>query len=101
MWSGTESGRPDSAALSAIEREFPEHREWNEMLSCGFRAPDEGCGLPPNGTKCGRLVAVYPNLFKEQPDAPARFDSAAWRRLMEDIAFAGAERAVPSIAPRY
>ena len=30
VWRGTKSSGPDSAALSAIETEFPEHREWNE-----------------------------------------------------------------------
>ena len=111
VWRGTESSGPDSAALSAIEREFPEHREWNERLSYGFNSRDEDGGLPrkviSDGPVLGsdlwasRLVAVYPSLVTQQDDVPARFDSAAWRRLMEDIAFAGAERALPSIAPRY
>ena len=111
VWRGTKSSGPDSAALSAIEREFPEHREWNERLSYGFKLRDDHGGLPrqviSDGPVLGsdswasRLVAVYPNLMTQQDDAPAPFDSAAWRRLMEDIAFAGAERALPSIAPRY
>ena len=53
-----------------------------------------------SGSWASRLVAVYPSLMTQQDDLPARFDSAAWIRLMEDIAFAGAERALPSTAPR-
>ena len=111
VWRGTKSSGPDSAALSAIEREFPEHREWNERLSYGFNSRDQHGGLPRKVIRDGpvpgsdswasRLVAVYPSLKTQQDDAPARFDSAAWRRLMEDIAFAGAERALPSTAPGY
>ena len=111
VWRGTKSSGPDRVALSAIETEFPEHREWNERLSYGFKLRDDHGGLPRQVISDGpvpgsdswasRLVAVYPSLMTQQDDAPAPFDSAAWRRLMEDIAFAGAERALPSTAPRY
>ena len=111
LWRGTESSGPDSAALSAIEREFPEHRKWTERLSHAFNSRVEHGGLlrkvigdgsvPGSDSWASRLVAVNPSLMTQQDDAPSRFDSAAWRRLMEDIAFAGAERALPSIAPRY
>ena len=110
VWSGNEPNGLDRAALRAIEREFPEHREWNERLGYGFNAQEERDELPQEVASDGhvpssdpwasRLVAVYPSLITEQDDAAAHFDLAAWRRLMEDIAFAGAERAVPSIAPR-
>ena len=69
VWRGTESSGPDSAALSAIETEFPEHREWNERLSYGFNSRDEHGGLPRNVIRDGpvpgsdswasRLAAVY------------------------------------------
>ena len=83
VWRGTKSSGPDSAALSAIETEFPEHREWNERLSYGFNSRDEHGGLPRNVIRDGpvpgsdswasRLVAVYPSLKTQQDDAPATF----------------------------
>ena len=105
VWRGTKSRGPDSAALHAIERAFPEHREWNERLSYAFNSRDEHGGFPKNMNRDGpeswasRLVAVYPYSTTRQGDAPVRYIPAAWRRLMEDIAFANAERAVPSIGP--
>ncbi|MDE0229323.1 MAG: hypothetical protein OXJ62_10790 [Spirochaetaceae bacterium] len=102
VWRGTSSRGPDSDALRAIEREFPEHREWNEWLSYAFNSRDHG-GFPKKMNRDGpdswasRLVAVYPSATTQQGDAPVRYVPGARRRLMEDIAFANAERAVPSI----
>lgn len=109
VWRGDESDGPDRAAMSEIEAEFPEHHEWNELLRHGFtdRETDElQQKAVSNGSAsdsdpwASRLLAVYPSLLTEGSDAAVSIDVAAWRRLMEDIAFAGAERAVPIIAPR-
>ena len=103
VWGGTNSRRPNSDALRAIEKEFPEHREWNERLSYAFNSQDEHGGFPKKMTRDGpdswasRLVAVYPSATTQQGGAPVRYVPGPWRRLMEDVAFANAERAVPSI----
>ena len=109
VWRGSETDGLDRAAMSEIEDEFPEHHEWNERLRYGFNSlhTDElqhkaasnrsACDSDPWAS---RLLAVYPSLMTKGNDAGIRVEAAAWRRLMEDIAFAGAERAVPIIAPR-
>ena len=105
VWDGTRSRGPDSDALRAVEKGFPEHREWNERLSYALNSRDGHGGFPKEKNKDGpdswasRLVAVYPYAATQQGDAPLRYVPGAWRRLMEDIAFANAERAVPSIGP--
>ena len=47
----------------------------------------------------GRLIAVYPDLRTEgeSNEDGMRYDPAAMKRLLEDVAFAGADRTVPSI----
>lgn len=109
VWRGNEADGLDRAAMSEIEDEFPEHHEWNKRLRYGFNSlqTDE---LQPKAASnrsardsdrwASRLLAVYPSLMTKENDAGTRVAAAAWRRLMEDIAFAGAERAVPIIAPR-
>ena len=109
-WQGVESGGPDKAAIRAIDDEFPEHHRWNEWLSYAFVSREQrsqirhnaGIGERDNGSTSwtSRLLAAYPGLLKEHDDEVVSFDATALRRLFEDVAFAAAERAVPSIALR-
>ena len=108
VWRGDASDGLDRAAMNAIEKEFPEHHEWNERLRYAFNSRETGefhQGAVSNGSASGsdpwasRLLAVYPSHMAEGNDAAMSVEAAAWRRLMEDIAFAGAERSVPYIAP--
>ena len=48
----------------------------------------------------GRLSAVYPDLQTEEESNVdgMRYDPSAMKRLLEDVAFAGADRTVPGIA---
>ena len=107
-WRGIESGGLDKAAMRAIDDEFPEHHRWNEWLCYGFASPEQrarlrqraGIGEHDNGTASWtrRLLAPYPSFLNEHDDEAVGFDGTALRRLLEDVAFAAAERAVPSIA---
>ena len=109
-WQGVQSGGPDKAAIRAIDDEFPEHHRWNEWLSYAFVSREQrsqirhnaGIGERDNGSTSwtSRLLAAYPGLLKEHDDEVVSFDATALRRLFEDVAFAAAERAVPSIALR-
>ena len=103
--------------MSKIADEFPEHRRWNNWLCYGFagaekrnvirqeerdsisRAAHDGDDKIDATFWAGRLVAVYPELKTTEDDAhdDASYDSAALRRLLEDVAFAGADRALPSV----
>ena len=107
-WQGGDSGGLDKAAIRAIDDEFPEHRRWNEWLCYGFASREQrarlrqhaGIGENDNGTASwtSRLLAPYPRFLSEHDDEAVGFDGTALRRLLEDVAFAAAERAVPSIA---
>ena len=91
--------------MCAIAEEFPEHRRWNEWLCYGFASREQraqlrqraGIDRHDNGT-ASRLLAPYPGFLNQQDDEVVSYDGRALRRLLEDVAFAAAERAVPSIA---
>ena len=108
-WRGREGNGLDSAAMSGISADFPENRHWNKWLCYGFASGEErgklrreamNGGDGNGGTSWwGRLSAVYPDLQTEgeSNEDGMRHDPAAMRRLLEDVAFAGADRTVPSI----
>ena len=108
-WKGQEGNGLDREAMLEIRKEYPEHRRWNEWLCYGFTDKKErnrlrneakgGAGQPDDALWGGRLGAVYPDLETEDPgnEDIARYDPVALRRLLEDVAFAGAGRAFPSI----
>ena len=117
-WQGREEGGLDRAAMSKITEEFPENRRWNNWLLYGFidrearervrqeefdtvrqEATDNEEGISA-AFWGGRSSAVYPGLNTgddESGDAVC-YDPAALKRLLEDVAFAGAERALPSVS---
>ena len=109
-WQGWEGSGLDREALSAIAEEFPENRRWNDWLRYGFFSNEERSRLRQEAKDSsddteatfwrGRLSAVYPDLEKEEDDngIAVRYDPAALKRLLEDVAFAGAERALPSVS---
>ena len=109
-WQGWEGNGLDREALSAIAEEFPENRRWNDWLRYGFFSNEERSRLRQEAKDSsddteatfwrGRLSAVYPDLEKEEDDngIAVRYDPAALKRLLEDVAFAGAERALPSVS---
>ena len=108
-WRGREGNGLDSAAMSGISADFPENRHWNKWLCYGFVSGEErgklrreamNGGDGNGGTSWwGRLSAIYPDLQTEgeSNDDGMSHDPAAMRRLLEDVAFAGADRTVPSI----
>ena len=108
-WQGQGDSGLNRAAMSRVARDFPERCRWNDWLRYGFitgeernklRGEVEDAGDKTGGTFwSGRLSAVYPNLEMEEDenDGAVRYDPVALKRLTEDVAFAGAERALPSI----
>ena len=107
-WRGIESGGLDKVAMRAIDEEFPEHHRWNEWLCYGFASREQRAQLrqrdeigehdDSTASWTSRLLAPYPRFLSEHDDEAVGFDGTALRRLLEDVAFAAAERAVPSIA---
>ena len=109
-WQGGEGDGLDREALSSIAEEFPEHGRWHDWLRYGLVSSPERSGLRRKARDSddkadstfwnGRLSAVYPGLEKEEDenDGAPRHDPAGLRRLLEDVALAGAERAVPSVS---
>lgn len=109
-WQGREGNGLDCEALSTIAEEFPENRRWNDWLRYGFVSNEERSRLrqeardSSDNTEAtfwrGRLSAVYPDLEtdEDENDSAVRYDPAAMKRLLEDVAFAGAERALPSVS---
>ena len=89
----------DKTAMQQISSDFPQHRQWNRWLCYGFSSLEER-GQLRNEAQAGtsvrywidRLTAVYPVL------ASGEVDAVGQRRLVEEIAFAASERAVPSLA---
>ena len=108
-WRGQEGNGLDKAAMSGISSDFPENRHWNKWLCYGFASGEErgklrreamNGGDGNGGTSWwGRMIAVYPDLKTNGEDQEGEIDHdpAAMRRLLEDVAFAGADRTVPSI----
>ena len=108
-WRGREGNGLDSAAMSGISADFPENCHWNKWLCYGFVSGEDrgklrreamNGGDGNGGTSWwGRLSAVYPDLQAEGESSEDRMshDPAAMKRLLEDVAFAGADQAVPSI----
>ena len=108
-WRGREGNGLDSAAMSGISEDFPENRHWNKWLCYGFASGEERDKLrreamnggDGNGRTSwwGRLSAIYPDLQTEgeSNEDGMSHDPAAMKRLLEDVAFAGADRTVPSI----
>ena len=108
-WRGQEGNGLDKAAMSGISSDFPENHHWNKWLCYGFASVEErgklrrkamNGGDGNGGTSWrGRLIAVYPDLKTNGEDQEGEMDHnpAAMRRLLEDVAFAGADRTVPSI----
>ena len=108
-WRGQEGNGLDRAAMSGISSDFPENHHWNKWLCYGFASGEERGKLrreamnggDGNGRTSwrGRLIAVYPDLKTSGEDQEGEMDHnpAAMRRLLEDVAFAGADRTVPSI----
>lgn len=117
-WRGQEGNWLDRAAMSKIAEEFPEHRRWNNWLCYGFideerrsvirreernrirQEVNDGEDEIAATLWRGRLNAVYPALRPEEKTTEDRenYDPAALKRLLEDVAFAGAERALASIS---
>ncbi|NBC31982.1 MAG: hypothetical protein GVY13_04835 [Alphaproteobacteria bacterium] len=96
----------DRDKLSDLDRRFPEHKDWNDWLRLPFvhkdqrnellskiRKPADDSG---GGFWGGRLNAVYPNLDTDEDEIIVVRE--ALRRLVDDIAMAEAEPAVPSVA---
>ena len=108
-WRGQEGNGLDKAAMSGISSDFPENRHWNKWLCYGFASGEErgklrreamNGGDGNGGTSWwGRMIAVYPDLKTNGEDQEGEMDHnpTAMRRLLEDVAFAGADRTVPSI----
>lgn len=102
-WRGVKGGGLDKAAMRAIAEEFPEHHRWNEWLCYGFASREQRAQIRrranahDNGAAT-RLLAPYPSFLDQHDDEVVSFDEMALRRLLEDVAFAAAERAVPNIA---
>lgn len=108
-WRGQEGNGLDRAAMFGISSDFPENHHWNKWLCYGFVSGEErgklrreamNGGDGNGGTSWrGRLIAVYPDLKTNGEDQEGEMDPdpAGMRRLLEDVAFAGADRTVPSI----
>ena len=109
-WQGREGNGMDREAMSKIKREFPKHRRWNEWLCYGFISEEERSRLRREAKAGrdetdrtfwrGRLGAVYPDLKTEEEEIEGgvSYDPAALKRLLEDVAFAGAAQALPSVS---
>ena len=109
-WQGREGNELDREALSAIAEEFPENRRWNDWLRYGFVSNQERSRLRQEARDSsdetettfwrGRLSAVYPDLETEEDedDRAVGYNAAAFKRLLEDVAFASADRALPNIS---
>ena len=109
-WQGREGNGMDREAMSEIKREFPKHRRWNEWLCYGFISEEERSRLRREAKAGrdetdrtfwrGRLSAVYPDLKTEEEEIEGgvSYDRAALKRLLEDVAFAGAAQALPSVS---
>ena len=109
-WQGREGNGMDREAMSEIKREFPKHRRWNEWLCYGFISEEERSRLRREAKAGrdetdrtfwrGRLSAVYPDLKTEEEEIEGgvSYDPAALKRLLEDVAFAGAAQALPSVS---
>ena len=108
-WRGGEGNGLDDAVMSGISADFPENRHWNKWLCYGFVSGEERGKLRREAMNGGdgngktswreRLSAVYPDLQTEgesNGDGMSH-DPVAMKRLLEDVAFAGADRTVPSI----
>ena len=97
--------------MSVIASEFPENRRWNDWLCYGFVPKEERSRLRQEALRneamdgrdetdrafwSGRLAAVYPGLKKKEEKNVdgVSCDPAALKRLLEDVAFAGADRAL-------
>ncbi|GAB6043153.1 tetratricopeptide repeat protein [Endothiovibrio diazotrophicus] len=102
----------DPTLLEAVAEEFPEQGHYLRWLrypvlntserQAVIREARREERLKPDAPNrqlwSGRLASVYPNLDDPTgPDATA-FDREALRRLVADIAIAGADRAVPAVA---
>ena len=110
-WRGREGNGLDRAAMSRISSDFPENRHWNEWLCYGFASGKERVRLRQNQEAMnggdgsgktfwwGRLSTVYPDLKTDGDgdEGGMSYDPIAMKRLLEDIAFAGADRTVPGI----
>ena len=110
-WQGPEGNGLDREAMSRIARDFPENRRWNDWLRYGFLPAEQRGKLrqetmdgddTDNAFWSGRLSSVYPdlNLQEGEDEIESRVDCdpTAFRRLLEDIALAGADRALPGIS---
>ena len=109
-WQGREGNGLDREAMSEIKREFPKNRRWNEWLCYGFVSEQERSRLrreaKDGGDETdrtfwrGRLSAVYPGLKteEEENEGGVSYNPAALKRLLEDVAFAGAAQALPSVS---
>ena len=106
-WQGRENNGLDGGAMSRIASEFPQNRGWTEWLRYQFISVDERSRLRREVQEedemekafwSGRLTAVYPSLKKEDDDESAVHpDQVALKRLVEDVALAGAVMALPNI----
>ena len=108
-WRGREGNGLDDTAMSGISADFPENHHWNKWLRYGFVSGEErgklrreamnGGGGNGGTSWRGRLSAVYPDLQTEgeSNEDGMSHDPAAMRRLLEDVAFADADRTVPGI----
>ena len=109
-WRGQEGNGLDREVMSELTSTFPENRRWNEWLCYGFICKEKRRKLRQEARDSqyesdrtfwrGRLSAVYPDLKTEDEENEARvsYDPVALKRLLEDVAFAGAERALPSVS---
>ena len=108
-WRGREGNGLDGAAMSRISSDFPENHHWNKWLCYGFASGEERGKLQREAMNggdgngeiswWGRLSAVYPDLQTEEEGNVdgMSYDPSAMKRLLEDVAFAGADRTVPGI----
>ena len=109
-WQGREGNGLDREAMSEIRKEFPKNRRWNEWLCYGFISEEERSRLRREAKAGrdetdrtfwrGRLSAVYPDLETEEEEIEGgvSYDPVALKRLLEDVAFAGAVQALPSVS---
>lgn len=87
--------------FSRIESEFPEHRVWNQPLGHALVHPPRPSGFrrvtEEEDFWGGRLKAVFPGF--DVPDSETtNYDTAALRRLFEDVALANADAGIPNVA---
>ena len=107
-WQGREKNGLDGDAMSRIASEFPQSRRWTEWLRYQFISVDERIRLRKEAQEenemdkafwSGRLTAIYPNLNKENDDeSGVHPEQVPLKRLVEDVALAGAGRALPNIS---